>query len=81
MNKGYAVVQQGGSSCEMYVHVHSTHEEAVKDKQQCWDDGSYDTGDVIEIPEKIMELPDSVLAEIWEFADAVARAAAELAVG
>jgi hypothetical protein len=46
----YALIQEGGSSQELYLHVHDTLEEAEADRLECAD-ASYQTTDPIEMPD------------------------------
>lgn len=45
----FALVQEGGSSCELYVHAHDNYEDAEADRIDCAQDGSYRTGGIVEI--------------------------------
>lgn len=47
----YALIQEGGASDELYLHVHDTLEEAEADRRDCGDDGAYRTTNPIEFPE------------------------------
>lgn len=46
----YIVVQEGGSSEELYLHAHYTENEAHEDRIACRDDGSYRTSSVVKVP-------------------------------
>jgi hypothetical protein len=50
--KLYLVIQQGGSSREMYVHAHGTLTEARKDRKSC-EKASYQTTEPIRVPETL----------------------------
>ncbi|MBO9471534.1 hypothetical protein J7355_15700 [Endozoicomonas sp. G2_2] len=45
----YAVMQEGGSSGEGYLHLHETEEDAEADRESCEEDGSYRTSAVFTI--------------------------------
>lgn len=54
----YILIQEGGSSCELYVHVHSTRKDAEADRISCRDDGAYRTSkDIIEVPASLADHP------------------------
>ena len=46
----YALIQEGGTSDELYLHVHDTMEEAEADRRSCAK-GAYRTTEPIEVPE------------------------------
>lgn len=69
----FLVIQEGGSSMEMYAHGHDTLEDADADRFSCRDNGSYRTSEVIEVPETLASHPD-----FWEIAEQIARAALEV---
>lgn len=48
----YALVQQGGSSKEMYLHVHDTRAQAKIDKAACAK-ASYQTSEIFAIPGEV----------------------------
>jgi len=80
--KLYLIIQQGGSSTEMYVHVHNTLKEAKTDIRSCGK-ASYNTSEPIEIPESLSGLITAMNkdteGDLWVLLETVARAAAELA--
>ncbi len=47
--KVYILIQEGGSSSELYIHAHSTAEEAEQDRIDCSNDGGYATSPVMEV--------------------------------
>ena len=51
--KVFMVVQEGGSSSELYVHLFNTHQDAVDYRVDCADDGAYRTTPVVELPDKL----------------------------
>lgn len=54
----YIVIQEGGSSCELYVHVHGTRKDAEVDRISCCENGSYRTSkDIIEVPASLANHP------------------------
>lgn len=54
----YVVVQEGGSSSELYVHIRDTHADAVAHRIDCRDEGSYRTSEVIKVPDSLASHPD-----------------------
>lgn len=46
----YALIQEGGSSDELYLHVHDTLEDAEADRLDCAD-GAYRTTEPVELPD------------------------------
>ena len=50
--KLYLVIQQGGSSSELYVHPHNTLKEARTDMKSCAE-AAYNTAGPIEIPQAL----------------------------
>lgn len=46
----FLVVQQGGSSREMYLHTFDTLEQADKYRANAWEKGAYRTSEVFEVP-------------------------------
>lgn len=51
-NTGFAVVQEGGSSVEIYLHVSKTREDAEAFQASCTE-GAYRTSGVIEVPASV----------------------------
>ena len=47
------IVQQGGSSAEMYVHMFDRLRDAVAYKKGAWNGGAYNTSEPIKIPERL----------------------------
>lgn len=45
----FVVIQEGGSSSELYVHAHANHDDALNDRLDCANEGSYRTTPVYEI--------------------------------
>lgn len=48
--KVYVLVQEGGSSSELYLHAWETGEDAEQDRVNCARNGAYRTSPVIEVP-------------------------------
>lgn len=46
----YAIVQEGGSTGELYVHGYDTRADADQARDVCADAGSYRTSPVVELP-------------------------------
>jgi hypothetical protein len=69
----FLVIQEGGSSMEMYAHGHDTLEDAEADRFSCRDGGSYRTSEVIEVPETLASHPD-----FWDIAEQIAKAALDV---
>ncbi len=47
----FALIQQGGTRYELYLHVHPTAEDAVQDRRSCATDGAYATTEPVEMPD------------------------------
>jgi len=79
--KLYLIIQQGGFSREMYVHVHSSLKEAKADIRSCGK-AAYNTSEPIEIPEGLSGLITAMNkdteCELWELLETVVREASEL---
>lgn len=70
----FALVQEGGSSDELYLHSHPNEDDAVEDRYSCAEDGSYRTSQVVEIPPAL-----AALGEVfYETAESLLKASAEL---
>lgn len=76
--KVYVVLQQGGSSAEMYVHVHDSLHDANADRKEC-EKGAYKTSEPIEVPADVAKLlnenPD---VDVWSFVEDIVQAAVGL---
>ena len=55
-DKVYLFVQEGGSSSELYVHGHTTREEAENHRNSCGD-SAYRTSEILEVPESLERHP------------------------
>ena len=70
----YVIVQQGGSSCELYVHSHDSEEDAENDRIDCARDGAYRTSPVIPIPASVAALSEL----FYESVDAIVGASVQM---
>lgn len=52
--RAYVVVQEGGSSEEIYIHASDTEHDAEAFRVSCRDEGSYRTSGVIEVPAELV---------------------------
>lgn len=68
----FVVVQQGGATSEVYVHAFDTKGEANTYRKSC-DRATYNTTEVLSVPNKIVETCDDV-----EALEAVVKAAVQL---
>ena len=73
--KTFVVVQQGGSSREMYTHVLDGMRQVNSYRKEC-DGVAYATSDPIEVPKAIIEAPEDVQMAVWGLLEDVAQAAA-----
>jgi hypothetical protein len=65
----FLVVQQGGSSREMYLHAFDTLEQADKYRADAYENGAYQTSEVFEVPvgiETYMEEIQDIIAAAVE---------------
>jgi hypothetical protein len=53
----FILIQEGGSSQELYLHTHNTMEEAKRDRISCAE-ASYSTSPVLEVPKSLADHPD-----------------------
>lgn len=78
--KLYLVIQQGGSSRELYVHAHGTLTEARKDRKSC-EGASYQTTEPIEVPATLATILLSNMdacGDFYNVMETAVRSAAEL---
>lgn len=54
----HVLVQEGGSSTELYLHAWDTAEEAGDDRISCARDGAYRTSDVVEVDSSLAAHPE-----------------------
>jgi hypothetical protein len=54
----YLIVQEGGSSSELYVHAWDTRKDAEQDRIDCASDGAYRTSKVVEAPADLVNHPE-----------------------
>lgn len=76
----YLVIQQGGSSKELYVHPHNTIKEARADMKSCGK-ASYNTVGPIEVPQaltKILLKDKDAEGDLWTLLETTLRATCEL---
>lgn len=70
----YLVIQEGGSSSELYVHLHDTERSAKNDRKRCSNRGAYRTSPVVEIPPCLGILEEQVIGLV----EAVAKATLDM---
>ena len=70
----YTLIQEGGSSTELYVHAHATIEEAEGDREDCASNGGYRTSEVVVLPPILA----AVSGPVYEYVEAMLDAASEL---
>ena len=64
-SKGYLIIQEGGTSHELYLHAHSTAEEAEEDRVSCAR-AAYSTSPVIKIPGVLASLGEQFYGVVEE---------------
>lgn len=69
----YVLVQEGGSSSELYLHAHATLEDAEADRVSCAEHGSYRTSSVVEVPADLAAHP-----RFYEVVEQLVRAAVNI---
>jgi hypothetical protein len=52
----YLVVQEGGSSTEIYLHTHDTLKESNADRKDCSKNGAYRTSVPVEVPQALTKV-------------------------
>jgi hypothetical protein len=52
----FVLIQEGGSSLELYIHAHSSRGEAEEDRVNCEDNGAYRTSEILEVPESLADM-------------------------
>ena len=70
----FILIQEGGSSTELYIHSHDSKEEAEEDRISCARDGAYRTSEVIELPGPVAALGEA----FYEVAEELLRATHDL---
>jgi hypothetical protein len=70
----FALIQEGGSSSELYLHAHSSEEEALEDRYSCTEEGSYRTSTVVELPPAVAALGEM----FYEAAEVLLQASNDL---
>lgn len=68
-SKCFLVIQEGGTSDELYAHGFDTRAAARRYRRNCETDGAYRTSEVLEVPRTLMDHPD-----FMEVAEAIAGA-------
>lgn len=53
----FCLVQEGGSSEELYLHSWDTLKDAEQDREDCASDGAYCTGPIVEVPTSLASHP------------------------
>lgn len=71
--QGYLVVQEGGSSREMYVHGFDTIASADAYRESSVKEGAYRTSPPIQLPKSLLEHP-----EFFEVAESIAKGAVDV---
>ncbi len=71
--RSYMLIQEGGSSEELYIHAHTSHGEAEDDRENCDENGAYRTSEIVTAPVNIANKEG-----FYEFIEEVVRAYAEL---
>lgn len=69
----FLVVQQGGSSSEVYIHVSESEEMAQEFKDDC-EKGAYHTSEILPVPKEVAVLGEAA----YSFIEEVVQAAFEL---
>lgn len=77
LDRGFAVIQQGGSSEELYLHISNTEEDAEAFRRSC-EDAAYATSCVVEVPRSLMALTPHTRSEVYAFIDTLLKSAARL---
>lgn len=69
----YVLIQEGGSSCEMYLHAHLSLKEAAEDRCTCEQEGAFRTSPIVEVPDALAahgelfyETVEAILAASWQ---------------
>jgi hypothetical protein len=70
----FVLIQEGGTSFELYIHAHTTREDAEDDRVSCETDGAYRTSDILEVPSSLADEPG-----FYELAEKLVCAVATLA--
>ncbi|MBU9199921.1 hypothetical protein KTD31_00710 [Burkholderia multivorans] len=65
----YVLIQEGGTSSELYIHAHGTRQDAEDDRVSCENDGAYRTSEIIEVPASLATHPS-----FYEIAEQLVRA-------
>ncbi|WP_434716088.1 hypothetical protein [Paraburkholderia sp. A3RO-2L] len=65
----YVLIQEGGTSTELYIHAHATRDDAEADREECETNGAYRTSEIIEVPASLATHP-----AFYEIAEQLVRA-------
>ncbi len=65
----FCVIQEGGSCCEIYLHVSDNEVDANEFRIDCANDGAYRTSGVIEGPEALKRLSEEDRGAIFAWVD------------
>lgn len=69
----YVLIQEGGSSAELYVHAHASLADAEADRVSCEEGGSYRTSEIVEVPASLAAHP-----QFYEVVEQLVRATGTL---
>lgn len=69
----FVVIQEGGTSTELYIHAHGSRGDADEDRLSCENDGAYRTSEIIEVPATLAGLEG-----FYELSEQLVCAVAEL---
>ena len=74
LKPAYIIIQQGGSTSELYLHAHDSIEAADAARVNCEENGSYQTSPAVEVPAVVAALGSA----FFDVADALVDAALEI---
>lgn len=74
----FCVVQEGGSSTELYLHVSCFAGDAEAFRKSCANEGAYRTSEVIEAPSVLKRLNEKERQEVFNWAERLIRASRSL---
>jgi hypothetical protein len=52
----FVLIQEGGSSMELYIHAHGSLGEADEDRLSCETNGAYRTSEIVEVAESLADM-------------------------
>ena len=79
MSDIFIVLQEGGSSSEVYVHAHETEEEALKDMESC-EEAAYQVQGPYQVPQPLADVllsNSTVEKQFWTLLDNICKAVKE----